>query len=280
MTGVRHAAKRVSRALGFRVFHHGDLRANRRFRSRHRGERCFILCNGPSVLKQDLTPLRNEVVMSVSSGYLHTDFHRISPAYHFVPPVTYGVMQEEDFVRWFKEMDGRLGRAELFLGSSEYHLVKGHALFPTRRVNYLCSARPFWPGETRIIDICGLVPVIGSVPIMCLMVALYMGFAEIYLLGTDHDSLITREYKYSFEPTVLRGKDFAVDDAGSIKIPLYEELNAYVALWTQYRHLKRIARANGVTISNATVGGMLDEFPRVQLAEIIGQHKPTTCEAS
>ena len=276
MNRIWNRANKALRASAFLVLHHGDLKKNRRFRDKHRGERCFILCNGPSVLKQDLRPLRNEVVMSVSNGYLHKDFDQIRPAYHFVPPVTYGRMTEEDFVRWFREMDGRLGEAELFLGSTEYQLVKRHSLFPLRSVNYLCSARSFWPGETGIIDISGLVPVIGSVPIMCLIVALYMGFKDIYLLGTDHDSLITREYKYAFEPTLLRGKDFAVDDEGSVRVPLYVELEAYLMLWKQYRHIKRIAQANGVNIYNASAGGMLDEFPRVRLAEALGRGSPVS----
>ncbi len=273
MKRIWSRVNKVRQSLKFLVLHHGDLKRNRRFRNKHLGERCFILCNGPSVLKQDLRPLRNEVVMSVSSGYLHKDFDHIGSAYHFVPPVTYGMMAEEDFVRWFGEMDSKLGEAELFLSSTEYQLVKRHSLFPLRSVNYLCSARPFWPGETGILDISGPVPVIGSVPIMCLIVALYMGFKDIYLLGTDHDSLITREYRYAFEPTVLRGKDFGVDGNGRVRIPVYEELKAYLTLWTQYRHIMRIAQANGVNINNASAGGMLDEFPRAQLAEVLDMNK-------
>lgn len=269
MSVISTRAKKAAAALAFLILHRRDMRGNRRFRNKHQGERCFILCNGPSVLKQDILPLRNEIVMSVSNGYLHKDFERIRPAYHFVPSVTYGMMTEQDFVQWFREMDDRLGDAELFLGSTEYPLVKKHGLFPGRTVNYLCCARPFLAGETKVIDIGGIVPVIASVPIMCLLAAIYMGFKEIYLLGVDHDSLITREYKYSFEPTVLRGKDYSVDEEGRVRIPLYEELQAYLLVWSQYRHLKQIAEANAVSIFNATAGGLLDEFPRVDFKNFI-----------
>jgi len=271
MNRILNRLRRAMRTLTFMVLHHGGLRRNRRFRNKHRGGRCFILCNGPSVLKQDLLPLQNEIVMSVSSGHLHKDFERIKPAYHFVPPVTYGMITEQDFVQWFEEMDSKLGEAELFLGSTEYQLVKTHSLFSRRYVNYLCTARQFRPNEIGIIDICGLVPIIQSVPIMCLIVALYMGFKEIYLIGTDHDSLATGEYKYAFEPTVLQGKDLAVDSEGNIRAPFYDELKAYLKLWTQYRHIKKIAQSNGVTIYNATAGGILDEFPRVKLVEVLGR---------
>src|SRR5262245_54602744 len=71
-----------------------ELKRNRRLLGRHRGARCFVLANGPSVLKQDLLPLRDEVVLSVSNGYLHKDFDAIAPAYHFVPPIPYGKIKE------------------------------------------------------------------------------------------------------------------------------------------------------------------------------------------
>lgn len=262
--------------------HRALLRRNGHFRGRHSGERCFILCNGPSVLAQDLLPLRHETVMSVSSGYLHTDFQRIRPQYHLVPSITYGRMSEDDTVRWFTEMHDKLGDAQLFLASSEYPLVKRHSLFANRSVSYICQARPFFPYEKAIIDICGAVPKVASVPIMCLIVALYMGFRDMYLLGTDHDSFATRQYKYSFEPTVLRGKDFAVDTEGKIRVPLYEELKANLLLWQQYRHVKRIAAANGRNIYNATAGGMLDEFPRIALEDVLSVKtapRPEACDS-
>ena len=269
MRGALVAAGRALSGIGFLIAHWNLMRGNRRFFDAHRGERCFILCNGPSVLGQDLLPLRNEVVMSVSSGYLYRDFDRIRPRYHFVPPMTFGMITEQDAVRWFQEMHDRLGEAELFLGSSEHGLVARHALFSGRRVSYLCCALPFLPREDGIISLCGPVPSPASVPIMCLVAALYMGFRDIYLLGTEHDSFATRKYKYAFEPTVMRGKDFSVDEHGDLRIPLYEELASNLALWTQYRHVKRIALHNGRNVWNATVGGLLDEFPRVALEEAL-----------
>lgn len=265
---VRRVGKGL-KAVGFLIRHWFLLRQNRRFRDRHKGQRVFVLCNGPSVLKQDLLPLRNEIVMSVSNGYLHKDFERIRPKYHFVPKITYGKITEHDAVQWFEEMDSKLGQAELFLAAGEYGLVQRHELFRRRSVHYLCLGRPFLHFERGIIDICGLVPIISSVPIMCLIAAMYMGFKEIFLLGTDHDSLVTGQYRYSFEPTVLRGKDLFVGADGNTQCPFYVELKSYYFLFNQYRDLKRIAGANGIQIYNATAGGLLDEFPRVNLSDVL-----------
>src|ERR1044072_5448632 len=37
------------------------LKRNEVFRNRHKGQRCFVLGNGPSLRNQDLTPLANEI---------------------------------------------------------------------------------------------------------------------------------------------------------------------------------------------------------------------------
>jgi hypothetical protein len=242
--------------------------ANRMFRDRHRGERCFILCNGPSVNLQNLKPLRNEIVFSVSSGYHHKDYQLIRPRYHCIPQISYGKITEADVVAWFREMDEKVGDAALFLSHTESEVVSRHQLFRDHKVNYICMARKFGTGETGIVDISRPVPNVSSVSIMCLMIAMYMGFKSIYLLGTEHNSFAIGEYKYFYEPTVLKGKDVFVSSAGKTN-SIYEELRASLELWNQYRALKKIAISNGVSIYNATQGGLLDEFPRVTLADVL-----------
>jgi len=46
---------------------------------------------------------------------------------------------------------------------------------------------------------------------------------------------------------------------------LETEFASYVTLWRQYKALRAIATARGVRIFNATRGGLLDVFPRVEL---------------
>ena len=97
---------------------------NANLRNIHQGKRCFILCNGPSVKRQDIRPLKDEIVISVSSGYLHPDYAEIAPAYHCVPQITYNLMTRTDIIAWFREMHERLGKATLFLNHTEAALVR------------------------------------------------------------------------------------------------------------------------------------------------------------
>lgn len=246
------------------------LLRNQQLKSRHeKKDRVFILCNGPSVNQQNLLPLKNEFVISVSSGYLIKDYQTISPKYHCVPKITYGLVTEEDVVAWFREMDEHLGDAELFLSISEYDLVKKHGLFSQRKVYYLCMERDFAKDEHAVLDIANVVPAPYSVPIMALMVAMYMGFGRFYLLGTEHDSFIKGSYNYAFSPTVMKGKDVSVEENGNLRYgAMAAELESLAALWGQYTSMRMIADAANTHILNATSGGVLDVFPRISLQEI------------
>lgn len=235
----------------------------------HLGERCFILCNGPSVAKQDLSVLEGQTVISVSSGYHHPLYRRFQPRYHCLPQITYGKFTENDAVDWFREMHEGLGDAELFLSCTEEPLVRRHGLFPRRTVRYV------WLGEdmdrldlAAIPDLSLAIPRVQSVSILALMIAMYMGFRKIYLLGVDHDQFKTGEYKYFYSPTVLSGKDSEVAADGKVRTTRHDEFQALARLWRQYRHLRQMADANEIEIFNATAGGELDEFPRVNLPDL------------
>lgn len=248
------------------------LRTNADLLNSQAGQRCFILGNGPSAKQLDLSQLQGEMVFSVSNGYLHRDFSLIHPQFHCVPQITYGRMTEADVVSWFGEMHAGIGDAVLFLSDTEAELVRRHGLFPGREVHYLALRDSFDERSSNdIVDLCGPVPRIESAPIMVLMIAMYMGFKEIYLLGIDHDQFKTGVYQYAFDLGVQRDKDFSVDKNGVIVTSHHDDFQSLARLWRQYRALRRIAHANGIRIANASPGGELDEFPRVPFEQVLRQ---------
>lgn len=258
---------RSARTINFR--HRVLCRPNSRFKGIHQGERCFILCNGPSVKKQDLLPLKDEIVFSVSSGYHHKDYLAIQPKYHCVPRISFSkYLQPRDVIPWFKEMDEGIGTAELFFDAAEEPLIRENKLFGARRINYVYSGAYRSDTDNKIIDISKKIPGVTTVPVMCMMIALYMGFKNIYLLGVDNDYWKTGEYKYFFEPTALKGKDQCMREDGKPRGPLYEQFLGFGGILKQYWLMRNIALANGANIFNSTEGGALEEFPRVKFESL------------
>lgn len=236
-------------------------------KDRHKGQKCFILCTGPSINKQNLLPLRDEITFSVSKFYFHKDYSIIKPKYHCVPGIVRSLFTEKDIVRWFTEMDKRIGDAEIFLSIAEKHVVEKNGLFQSRKINYLNMAGGLEIHEANI-DLTGKMPGVQSVPIMCIMIALYMGFKEIYLLGTEHDSYKTGKYEYFFKEPLCMGQDPSVNKNGERIDSVFDTLSTSLNLRKQYRDLKRISNAKGISIYNVTEGGALDEFERMSLESL------------
>jgi len=267
--GLIGAAKSFSLWLQKRKVIHPE---NISLKNKHDGERCFILCNGPSINTQNLLPLKSEIVFSVSNGYRHPDFLTFQPTYHCIPQVTRTRLRENEISKWFQEMDSALGSAEIFMSDTEKELVKKNTLFHGRKIHYLAlgSYLGKWNRE-EVPDLSKACMGVQSVPIMCLMIAMYMGFKKIYLLGVDHDHFLKGEYKYFYKrhSEVLRGKLGGVSDEDKITDSRYVQFCELKLLWEQYRVVKAIALANGIKVFNATAGGALDEFPRVRLEDVI-----------
>ncbi|MGO7205704.1 hypothetical protein ACCT30_31770, partial [Rhizobium ruizarguesonis] len=156
-----------------------------------------------------------------------------------------------------------LGAAELFLSSTEAELVRKHNLFSGRTVRYLVLGESFDERTSEeIVDISQPVPRVESVPVMALMIAMYLGFKEIILLGVDHDRFLSSTYRYAFDLKVQKGKDFTVNVDGTLTRTLHDEFQQLARLWRQYRAISNIAKANGIRIVNSTPGGALDEYER------------------
>jgi len=235
------------------------------YRNIHQGQRCFIVCSGPSVKKQNLLPLKNEITFFVSTGFLHPDYSAIQPDYHCAPDVLQ--VPREKFVEWFKLMDASIGNAQLFLSAADANFIKQNDLFRDRRISYLNMGLNWNSDRKEIYDITQKIPGVQSVPIMAIMIAMYMGCREIYILGVELDEIWCGEYKHFYDNEILRN-DLAVNEDGRLITPLTEMFRIYHNLWQQFGILRSIAEANNIEILNATQGGKLDVYRRVKFEDL------------
>lgn len=244
-----------------------SLHANMKFKNRHKGERCFILACGPSIKEQDLTLLKNEISISVSNFFMHPDYGLIRPRYHCIPDIStaHGDFHTEEYAkRWFREMERKTGEAILFLSDGEKKLIKSSGLFRNTEVHYLHFGEDWTEIEKSGIDITRFFPFPQSSSVLALAIAVYMGFEEIYLLGCDHDWILhhgTSLHFYEENENIMATRPGYSEWAGSD----YElQFRCSWNLWDQYKKIYRYSQTMGINIYNATVGGLLDVFPRVR----------------
>ena len=259
----------------YNLKHREKLAQNQFLRHKHEGQRCFILGNSPSVLDNDLGLLGGESVFTISNGYLHPNYDRISPKYHCVPQLTYsdveGGMSELKAVEWFSEMDDSLGEAEIFLHLNEYVLVKKKGLFSKRRV-WFVGSHPAWQRRPSCDLTKALFPIL-SAPQMVIAIAIYMGFKSIYLLGIDYNFVCTRKYNYFFNGNMLKFNDPGVKDDGTLRTTLVQDLEGTWRIFLGFERLSKLASRGSVNIYNCSEHSMLDAFPKIDLRKVLKENE-------
>jgi hypothetical protein len=247
------------------------LKHNRKFKDCHKGERCFILGCGPTINKQDLTLLKGELCIAVSNFFLHKDYHLIHPLYHCIPDIVVGHseqnIEEEYAVRWFREMEGKTGDATIFLScyGIDKQIIEQYGLLRNRKIYYIYFGDNWDEVERKGIDLTKVTPIKLSVAIMALEIAVYMGCQNIYLLGCEHDLILHfqegRRHFYLEHENILTKRPGYVSwkEHGWHRI-----FRDSAKLWQQYTIIDGYAKSKGIHIYNATAGGILDVYPRVQ----------------
>ena len=162
-----------------------------------------------------------------------------------------------------KELKQCVGNAQYFFSVDERELIEKIDVFEQEELNYY----QYGPSNLLYeeIDLCQKIMPIPSVPILCLQLALYMGFKEIYLLGTEHDTLVALQYDhfYDKEESIISRSCEETDGTGKLNDTYSHQVQCTYNLWEQYKVLKKMAERKGVKIYNATIGGQLDIFERV-----------------
>lgn len=214
------------------------------FKNKHLGERCFIIATGPSLTIEDIEKLENEITFSMNSIVLAFKDTQWRPTY-------YGIQDEYVYEKIKNEVDNS-GLKNIFFGDSilnKFELDKNSLIFPLNKLNHNIKHVKY--GSKFSNDSFSVVYDGYSITYSLLQIAVYMGFKEIYLLGTDCN--YTKEQKYfkdhgHFDPTFAQA-GFRMSEA--------------------FKSAKQYTQKNNVKIFNATRGGMLEVFERVDLDEVI-----------
>ncbi len=218
------------------------------YKDKHKGERCFIMANGPSLSGMDLSPLKNEFTFGMNRIYLLKDKIGFLPTYLAVTDVKIQLaqfaeeLQNLDTVRFFNWA----GRKYF---TQDDRIVYFRQSFKTRFAENPVNG--LWGGH--------------SVTNICIQLANFMGFSTIILIGKDHN----------YEQKGTPGKIIVSDGTeknhfinnyykkGMIwRIPDYkgEELG--------YTMARRAIESDGRKILDATVNGKLEVFDKVNYKDL------------
>jgi uncharacterized Rossmann fold enzyme len=216
-----------------------------RLKGIHQGKRCFIVATGPSLTTQDLDMLHknNEICFSMNRIYNIFSSTQWRPDYYAI----HDYKMIEDIADEVADLDLEFK----FVASApesywEQKNVKKSIKFYSL-IEGFNAKNPRFSEHPEHYLYAG-----NTVTYSCLQLAAYMGFEQIYLLGVDFNYTADIESpKNHFPGYHPAGKKVRIN-------PFMRE-----STLAAYESAKRYADTHGIRIYNATRGGKLEVFERV-----------------
>jgi hypothetical protein len=233
------------------------------FHNRYLGQRCFIIGNGPSLNNHDLSLLENEYAFGVNSFYYKTRDTGYRPNFYVVEDSS--VMKENiDEIRAYDapfKFFPTIYKGLHPKTPNTFFFEMNRGFYEKTSPNY---SVPRFSTDASSILYCG-----QSVTYINLQLAYFMGFTEVHLIGMDFDYLIPDSHKRTGDVLLSDTDDpnhFHKDYFGKGKTWKDPKLDRVLM---NYKMADLAFSAVGRKIYNATVGGKLEVFDRVDFETLL-----------
>lgn len=254
------------------------------FRDRHAGETCFVMGNGPSLNRMDLDLLDGQVVFGSNAAYLL--YERVSWRHRYYFSCDSRVLP--DHAPQIVAMHEDNPEMELFfpavlhrwdgsgaIEATEDHVPRAPGRHYFRPLPIAAYNLPFTAVSADMNQ--GLIMPF-TVTINMIEAAVWMGFRRIVLIGCDTDYVIPEDV-IAEGPEIAGAKSLLTsqsDDPNHFHPDYFGKgrkwHQPHVARMIQhYAWAKEAFAYRGIEILNATVGGKLEVFPRVELESLLSR---------
>ena len=225
-------------------------------RNSHRGQRAFLIGNGPSINEQNLNLLKHECTFACNSFFLKGEEIGLTPTYYVV---------EDKFVAEdnSEKINSLKGSTKLIPNDLSYCLSSNDQINVNFLRYYLKSSNPqfplFWNAQNPDTFYWG-----GTVMYLCIQLAVYMGFDPLYLIGIDLSYKIPTNIQQEGDKLTSLEDDsnhFHPDYFGKGKrwhLPETDRMQHC------FEKAFKECSAAGVSLFNSTHGGNLAVIPRAE----------------
>ncbi|MFH1079359.1 MAG: 6-hydroxymethylpterin diphosphokinase MptE-like protein [Pseudomonadota bacterium] len=219
-----------------------------KFKNIHQGQGCFIIGNGPSLNKTNLSALKKYHTFGLNKIYLLFDKVDLNLSYHVAvnPLVIEQSTKELESLRCPSFLSYRPAR---HIVNHRHHIyfimTNGNYLFETDLSRQLCEGY--------------------TVTYVALQIAFYMGFSQVFLVGVDHNfkatgtpndkQFLRGDDQNHFDPNYFGNREWHLPDLEA------SELSYHLANF----HFRR----DGRQVYDATVDGKLNIFPKISYEQAL-----------
>ncbi|QTE85279.1 6-hydroxymethylpterin diphosphokinase MptE-like protein [Shewanella algae] len=234
----------------------------KKLKDKFKGQRCFILGNGPSLNKCDLELLKNEYSFGVNGIFYKTKEMGYKPTFYVVEDshvMKDNRQQINDYDVEYKFFPVNY-KSYIKNRKNTYFFKMNEGFYVEHSPNYCV---PRFSADISSTIFCG-----QSVTMLNFQIAYYLGFSEIYLIGMDFSYDIPKTATVNGNDIISNEDDvnhFHPDYFGKGKTWHDPHLDRVL---NSYKMMKTIYEADSRRIFNATVGGKLEVFERVEYGSL------------
>lgn len=230
--------------------HTGYARKLKKFKNIHKGETCFIIGNGPSLSPKDLEIINKNNIVTFGFNRIYLVFDKTD----WRP--TYYISQDEKMLGNCAENIDKMDLPYKFIPL--FHKYYYNIEIKNAYYINLVSSNTDYPLFSD--DISRYFGYSTTVAYSAAQFAAYMGFTKIYLLGIDHNFSTYQNDKGEII-TDESVKDYFSDEYFKDKAQLY--IPNLDASTRAFLSMKKYCDNNNIEVYNATRGGKLEVFQRV-----------------
>lgn len=232
------------------------LQRNKKYKDLHSGERCFILATGPSLNSlndTNINRLKDEIIFAVNSFYKVEKTNEIIPNYY----VLFDNLFWEDWSDTFKLISQKYKeRRPVFI--TDYRAIGIVNNLRDEIEDIFLYSKKF-PADKISSVLHKNMFIAMNVVSGTILSAIYMGFNEIYLIGTDYNAFCKM------------GQGHAYNDHSEISQTDYNLAFYLKYYWigTEIHYLiSKYAKERGVKIINLSDQSLLDAYPKMRFDEV------------
>lgn len=234
-------------------------------RNKYKGQRCFLIGNGPSICEKDLLMLANEITFGCNKIHKMTEFK----------PTFFGCIDRE-----VTEVAGK----EMF-EANHYYFTSRFCLKALREQGIdegqIILSRYKWirddfprDDEGRVVQLISgnimnyTYPITASVIVYLYELAFWMGFSDIYLVGVDM-TLEVGKVEH-FDKGYFSEQEMSEVDKKLVEVlELYGYSSVHEMSEQSFNAIQKHAQEHNINIVNCTRGGDLNIFERKTLEEVL-----------
>lgn len=266
---TRYALVRQGRRLRWRRVP-GYKHALTRWKNRYKGQRCFVLGNGPSLRSMNLAPLKDEITIGCNAVYKNFDEWGWHVNYLLFEDIEQTELRRHDIphIKGPIKLAG-LHNAYAFEADENTYFMNVRNL----DAEFMEDLFPQFSDDFgHIVHLASTVTYIG------LQLAFHLGCDPVYLIGVDHNYgelpklfppckiTITEDNLHLVQGLHLKDDYYKVGDV--IGVPPVDYMEA------GYAKAREVFERHGRTVLNAGVNSALDVFDRVEFASLFERPAP------